>query len=107
MPALLEFCAKGFHEALTLTEVPLVRAPGRPVADLARLPMKELRMGTRVAAWDEIGGVASGQARTSRVGPMPFFREKVTKIGPRARGVVVAGETHHGGDGGHGDDWCV
>lgn len=92
MPALLEFCAKGFHEALTLTEVPLVRAPGRPVADLARLPMKELRMGTRVAAWgrDRRGRVGSGSDVIIRRADAVFPGKGDGKIGPRARGAVVA-----------------
>lgn len=49
MPALLEFCAKGFHDARVFTDVPFVRAPGRPATVFRRVPLNALLSETRAA----------------------------------------------------------
>lgn len=49
MPAVFEFCAKGFHDAEVFTEVPLVGTPVSAWVVLERLPKNEERRGARQA----------------------------------------------------------
>ena len=49
MPAVLEFCAKGFHDAEVFTEVPLVGTPVNAWVVLDCLPQNEVRRGARQA----------------------------------------------------------
>lgn len=51
MPALLEFCAKGFQDALVFTDVPFVGHPRRACVVLPCLPHRDVRRGARQAAW--------------------------------------------------------